>query len=356
MRSFGVRQILILALAATVPNLRAVGQMSARKEPTQLGTQQPDARIHALQPDQQTPPPVQSSPGGVSVADYTFGPGDIMSVQIAGAPEFSGTFQVTNTGYIAMPSVGLIKAGGLKSEELSQAIANAYTHADLLHDPIVTIFIQEYHSRTVLVLGAVARPSSYPLERPTTLLEVISMAGGLAPNAGDQVTVSHHRLADSGSGPVPETLTVSLSGVSTAKDAASNIEVQAGDVVTVSLAPVVYVVGAVQKPGGFILQDPASGTTVLQAIALAEGLQPTASKKHAIVLRSNADAKNRQEIPVDLSALMEGKIGDQHLLANDILFIPQSKAKMSIRAMGSAAETAAIGVSTYGLGLRLGRP
>jgi polysaccharide export outer membrane protein len=287
------------------------------------------------------------APVGVSVADYVFGSGDVVEVSVFDLPEMNGTFQISDAGYIALPLLGQVKAEGLNGMQLTKLVSSTLKSADLLVEPIVSIAINEYHSRTVLVLGAVVRPAAYPLQRPTTLLDVISLAGGLAPNAGNIVTVAHQTGSTEGNRP---TVTVDIAKLVLGSDPLGNIEVHAGDVVNVSTAPVIYVVGAVNKPGGFVIADPSSGVTVIQAVALAEGLQSIAAPKRGLLLRKSEDGKPRQEISVDIAGILQQKGVDQLLQPNDILFVPESGSKKTLHAMGRVAE----GVVIYGAGLRIG--
>jgi len=289
------------------------------------------------------------SPLGVTVADYTFGPGDIVSVVIDESPELSGSFEVSNDGYVALPYVGQIKAAGLNGVELTQSVAASLTKKELLLDPIVNVGIEEYHSRTVQVLGAVARPAEYPLQRPTRLLDLLSRAGGLAPNAGNIVTISRQGAVPSSNGPI---VTIDLSKLVHGQDPVGNVEVQAGDVVSVSIAPIIYVLGAVNRPGGFAFSDPASGITALQAIALAEGLKSFAAPKRCLLVRTLPDGNERQRIPIDVASILSKKSTDPFLQPNDILYIPDSGTKKTLAVMGRIAEGGAIGAATYGIGLR----
>lgn len=314
----------------------------------------------------QTSEPPRSAPttSGEKVAgNYVIGPGDVLEVRVADSPELSGKYRVSEKGDVALPMLPApIEAGGFTEPELAKRIAEAVKAADILRKPAVTVFVEQYHSRSVMVLGAVAKPGVYPLERPTSMLEVISMAGGLTPQAGTTLSVTRKSgppaslgssTPHSAQSPASTTLAINLESLVAGKDPSLNLEVQPGDVLNVSNAPVIYVVGAVTKPGGFTLQDPRSGLTVLQALALAEGFRAAASPGHTVIVRRSADGKVRQEIPVDLNKVMRGKTEDRILQANDILFIPESGMKKSMRRMGDAALSAATTVAGYGFGLRV---
>jgi polysaccharide export outer membrane protein len=304
-----------------------------------------------------------AAPSEKATADYVIGPGDVLTVTIGDSPEMSGRYRVSDSGEITLPSVlEPIKAVGLTAPKLSTAVAAALKDADLLRNPVVNVFVEEYRSRNVTVLGAVNKPGVYGLDRPTTLLQALSLAGGLTPLAGNTITVMRPDQDSAGKGAsqtgasLPSdrpTFKVDMSSLLEGKDPSLNFVLRAGDVVSVANAPVVYVIGAVVKPGGYVLQDPKSGITVLQALALAEGLQPIAAAKRSMVIRRSASATDRQEIPIDLAKLMTRKIQDQMLEANDILFVPESGMKKSLHQAGAVVVSGLNGIAIYGLGYRV---
>lgn len=284
------------------------------------------------------------------VSDYTIGPADILNITFTNSPELNGKFRVTDSGDLAMPLLSSpVRAEGLTAIELAQRLAEAFKAAGQLRDPIVNVFVEEHHSRSVMVLGSVVKPSVYELQRTTTVLELLSMAGGLTPTAGTTLTVARKSAS-----PGQSTLHIDLGRLMLGDDPSLNVELRDGDVVSVSAAPVFYVVGAVVKPGGFAVQDAASGMTILQALATAEGLLPTATHDRCLVIRRQSGTKQRQEITVDLSKLMAGKKPDQLLEPNDIVFVPESGTKKAVRTMARVAEQAIVGIATYGVGLRVG--
>jgi polysaccharide biosynthesis/export protein len=319
--------------------------------------------LPAFGQDEKPVPPAPPSATQVADGDYALGPGDIITVTIADTPEIVGKFRVTETGYISLPMLPTpVKAEGLTTVELSKAIAGALKAAQLYRDPVVSVFVEEFHSRTVTVLGAVAKPSVYPIQKSTTVLEVISMAGGLAPQAGSIVTVLRNAQPENSSGsthtdvPLPHrVLTLDLRKLEKGMDASLNAEVRAGDVVSVSMAPIVYVVGAVTKPGGYVLQEGSSGATVLQALAMAEGIKSVAAPGRTVIVRGSPNGPNQEEIPVDLGKILSRKAGDYPLEPNDILFIPESGMKKTAFKVGEYATQALIGISIYGFGYKLGQ-
>lgn len=332
------------------------------------------------------PAPPASMPRG---GDLILGPGDVISIQVADDPDIAGKYLISDSGEISIPTVpDPIHASGLTTSQLSKGIAKGLKDAQILNDPVVSIFVEEYHSHTVTVLGAVVRPGSYPVEKHTTVLEVISEAGGLLPSAGNLVTIAKGGTPaaamvaanPAGTPTAPNNPTTkTVSGAPTVQTASfektpvvlpdnpdvtridlhklvngndpnlKNVEVKAGDVVSVGTAPVVYIVGAVTRPGAFAIEGDRSQITVLQALSLVEGLTPIAKPSHAVIVRESADPKNREEIPIDISKVMSGKATDKYLLADDILFIPESGGKKAMQRVGQAAA----GAAQYGLGLRI---
>jgi polysaccharide biosynthesis/export protein len=290
------------------------------------------------------------------VDDYVIGPGDVLAISVTDAPEFSGKFRVDQSGYLAMSSLPHpFRAAGQTPTQLSRNLVAALEDARLYREPTVNVFVEEYHSKTVSVVGAVAKPGVYPLQRRTSVVEVVSEAG-LLPTAGNRVTILPRGLTDldhqSGVGVSPQEF--DLAKLMRGDDPKSNVEVHDGDVVRVSTAEVIYVVGAVTKPGGFAMQDQSAGVTALQAIALAQGTTSIAATHHAVIVRRNADGTARERVPVDLANIMSGKTEDVQLAANDILFIPVSGSKQTLHTMGEVAMMAVNGVAFYGLGYRVG--
>src|SRR5438105_11296672 len=130
------------------------------------------------------------APYTVPPADYTIGPGDVLTIVVSYATEIGGKVRVSEDGFIVAPGLPTpTKAAGLTPATLGTSIAEKLKQADIVRDPIVSVFVEEYHSRMVSVLGAVTNPAAYPLQRPTTILDAISLAGGLLPTAGGSLTL-----------------------------------------------------------------------------------------------------------------------------------------------------------------------
>jgi len=279
---------------------------------------------------------------------YVLGPGDQFTMEIADLEELNGkTHRVDNDGTVTLPLVGRIQAAGLTLAEFEAELDEKLMSE--LKEPHIAITVTESLSQPVTVIGWVNTPGVQRMKGKQTLAEILSQAGGLRPDAGYRVTVT--RQMNSGELPLPNikrdevnqviTGEVNLSDILEARNPAANIQILPRDVITVPRAKVVYVVGEVRKSGGFTLEQKSS-ISVIQALALAEGTTPTAAKNRALILRQVPGEQTRSEITVDLSKVMAGKSGDVTLLADDILFIPNSMGKViRNRAIETAISTAA---------------
>ena len=309
-------------------------------------------RISAQSKNTETP--VSSSTANAAPTDYRIGPDDVLAISVTDAPEFSGKFRVNQSGYLVMTSLSApVKAAGLTPMELSTELRKALEEAKLYRDPTVNVFVEEYRSQSVTVVGAVTKPGLYPLQKRTTVIQAVSEAG-LLPTTGNRITlISAKAISASDSSPGQTTQTFELGKLMSGKDPSVNVEVHDGDVINVATADVVYVVGAVTKPGGFVQQDRTAGVTALQALALAEGMTSVAAGHNALIIRRNSDETTRENIPIDLSKIMAGKQGDVPLAPNDILFVPISGSKQTLHVMGQVGMAAVNGVAFYGLGYRV---
>ena len=289
-------------------------------------------------------------PSTIAPQDYRIGPEDVLAISVTDAPEFSGKFRVNQSGYLVMTSLPTpIKAAGLTPTELSNELRKSLEDAKLYRDPTVNVFVEEYRSQSVTVVGAVTKPGLYPLQKRTTVIQAVSEAG-LLPTTGNRITLISAK-ADAGATQTAQTF--ELGKLMSGKDPSVNVEVRDGDVINVATADVVYVVGAVTKPGGFVQQDRSTAVSALQAIALAEGFTSIAGPHNSLIIRRNPDGTARENIPIDLGKIMTGKQGDILLEANDILFVPQSGTKQTLRVMGQIGMAAVNGVAFYGLGYRV---
>ncbi len=284
--------------------------------------------------------------------DYIIGSGDLVRIEVFDVPELSREVRVNESGYISLPLLPVkVRAGGLTAFQLEEKLAELLEGNGLVSHPQVTVFLKEQRSQPITVIGAVRRPMVYQVIRPTTLLEVLSEAGGIADDAGSVVLITRSAKQDHAPAATNEntsmdtaeiaagsqTITVALRDLLASGDPKFNIPLFGGDVVRVPRAGIVYVVGGVERPGGFTLQNDGEQMSVLRVIALAQGMKPSAKPSQAVVIRKDLATGKKTEMEVNLNKIMQRKAEDVHLVANDILFVPDSAGKRALRRTGEVA-------------------
>jgi polysaccharide biosynthesis/export protein len=289
--------------------------------------------------------PQTTNPKSATVAPYILGPEDQITIRALHVEEIGeAPLRIGTDGYISLPLAGRVRAAGFSVNQLEQEITRRLRAYVL--DPEVTIAITEFHSEPVSVLGAVKNPGIYQVQGHKTLSEMLSLAGGLDQAAGSEVKIT--RELDEGLLPLPNASTdpsgkfsvadVSLNDILKADDPRANIEIAPHDVITVPRAEMVYVIGNVQKAGGFVLND-RKDMSVLQALAMAGGPAPAAAANRASLLREKPGETERTEIPLNVSRILQAKAPDVAMLPGDILFIPNSTGKKAgLRAIEAAIQ------------------
>jgi len=292
--------------------------------------------------------------------EYRLGPQDLLEVSVFEALEMNRTVRIAEGGEISLPLIGAVKAAGLTPREL-ELVLQELLQRMYIKDPHVGVFVREMESHSVSVAGAVKKPGVFQIRGVRTVLEMLSMAEGLSEDAGDTLLIMRRQSVDGA--PNESALETSASGIVEAKkeedtnrqtveinlkklletgDSQLNANVYAGDVVKVTRAGVVYAVGAVNKAGGFLMKNNES-ITVLQVIALSEGLSRYAKKNGVRIIRTSAEGE-RQEIPLDVGRILDGKAEDVALRARDILFVPDSGGKRAMIRTSEAVLSIATGV------------
>jgi polysaccharide export outer membrane protein len=298
----------------------------------------------------------------VRPGDYVIGSGDLLDIEVFDVPELSREIRVNQSGYIALPLVPTkIRADGLTAFQLQDKLAELLQVNGLVSSPQVTVNVKEQHSQPITVIGAVKSPTVFEAVRSTTLLEVLSSAGGIAPDAGNVVLVTRSESevpmpgddATSGGGAAPmptQTFTINLDDLLNTGDSRFNIPLQGGDVVSVPRAGIIYVVGAVTRPGGFVMASDHQEVTTLKALSMAGGMTSTAKSRHAVIIRTNAVTGQKDQLPVDLKNVVDLKGPDVALLPNDILVVPDSASKRALQKTGEVMLSLGSGVALYRLG------
>ncbi|HXB70780.1 MAG TPA: polysaccharide biosynthesis/export family protein [Candidatus Acidoferrales bacterium] len=290
--------------------------------------------------------PTSASPGG----SYTLGIEDQITVRALHVEEITEVpIRIGGDGNIRLPLAGLIHAVGMTVGQLEDAIVVRLRPFVL--EPEVSISVTEFRSGPVSVLGAVKNPGIYQVQGHKTVAEVLSLAGGPDPTAGSVVKITR----EVGRGPIPVAgasidfsgkfgvAEISLVSILKADHPQDNIAIQAHDIVTVPRAEMVYVIGEVQRPGGFVLTD-GKAISLLQALSLAGGLDKVAQPKRASLLRPTPGSTTRTEIPVDLSKIMAAHASDVAMLPGDILFVPNNAPKQAFLRGAEAAIQMGTGV------------
>ncbi len=347
-----LRLILPVLILCTVSALHA-----QQKQETQ---QQTNEKIQELAAAERTKP-----------HDAPVGTGDLLHIEVFDVPELSRDVRVGDAGDISFPLIpSKITAAGLTPFQLEQKMEQLLIENGLVTHPQVSVFVKEQNSQPVSVVGAVMKPMVYQLIRPTTLLELLADAGGIADDAGGVVIVTRNpnpvvppaasttavpAAKANGNpsagnatteGPLEQpaqVITIRLRNLLESGDPSYNVRVYAGDVVSVPRAGIVYVTGAgISQPGGYVLQSHGEQITALKAVALAHGLTGFAKADNAVIMRNNPVTGQKDVIPVRIGQIEKQKTEDVAMKSNDILYIPDSKG-LKILARGAEA---AISVGT----------
>ena len=335
----------VLSFGAAIVGICSLAQVGYASGPVQQEKPQSGQSTQAPPMQQQKSSSARGSGVLVSLEqDYRIGANDVIEVQIDNAPELSRSFRVTAAGTFLMPYLGRITAAQKTPEELAQLITDGL-RGDYLKDPKVTVAVKEYNSRSFFIQGAVHSPGVFQIEGKPSLLELITLAGGLAENhgstafiihklkhpasasePGNNVTSSPTQVADHGAEaeevPKYELRSANINGLLKGRFEQDTF-VEPGDIVNIPPSDVFFVAGEVNKPGSFVLKE---GTTLRQAISLAQGTTMNAGGDRGVIFREGPTGK-REELKVDVAAVMNGKKPDVPILANDIVMVPNSRMK-----------------------------
>jgi polysaccharide export outer membrane protein len=255
------------------------------------------------------------------------GIGDLVEISVFGVPDLSTKTRISGSGDVYLPLIDYVHVAGLTTDEAQQLIQKRLEDGGFVRGPHVSIFVNESASQAITMVGEVSRPGSYPAIGERRLFDLISAAGGFTEKAGRIVTIEHH-------GDPGQKVELQLSSNNLAEDTQENVDIYPGDLIIVSRAGIVYVVGDVQRPAGFLVSED-NALSVLKALALAGGGTRTAALNKARILRQTPNGV--QEIPVSLKKILYAKGPDVALVKGDILFIPGSAAKAAAYRTAEAA-------------------
>lgn len=349
------------------------------QEPSIVGTpQETNERIRQL----------SETTKSSAMHDYVIGDGDLLSISVFDVPELSREVRVSQNGTVSIPLVpARLHVSGLTEVQAEQKITDVLEANGLVSHPEVGVTVKEHRSKPITIVGAVLHPMVYEADHSVSLLEAIAQAGGIANDAGDTIIVTRNHAttfievpnpasvsgpasaspgdstqAEAASGekdtassvnpsvfpstsetgqhppttssrssteaptPTGNIITVNLNELLEKGDARNNIPLQSGDIVTVPHAGIVYVLGAVNRPGGFVVSNDRTQLTALKVLALAGGFTKIAKIDHAVIIRRDDQGK-QTETEVDLKKIISRQAEDLQMRASDIFYIPESRGK-----------------------------
>jgi polysaccharide export outer membrane protein len=308
------------------------------------------AAAFAQQPAAQTP----ANPSGPTFArqlsQYILGPNDEININAVEAEEISNKpLRIDAGGDVSLPMVGRLHAAGLTVQEFEKELTERLK--TYIRQPQVSVNVTQLRSQPVTVIGSVKNPGVIQLEGRKSLVEVLSLAGGTLPEASSKLTIT--RRNDSGPLPLPSAKTenaysvgeVDMRSIIDASRPEQNIPIMPNDIISVGRAPLVYAVGVLNKPGGYVLNDKQT-VSVLQLIAMAGGTAPRANTGGARILRP-VPGSTREEVPIKLKDIMAGKAKDVILQPEDILYVPDSYAKNALQKSLDTAIQVSTGLAIY---------
>ena len=268
---------------------------------------------------------------------YRIGPGDVLDIRVFNKPILSrDNVRVNGNGMIRMPLIEDDILAACRTEgELAKEIATRYLKYQ--RKPVVDVFVKEFQSQPVAVIGAVNQPSQFKLQRKVKLLELLAFANGPAERAGRNINVVHNAPSALSCelGAALEEVDYIKTGLNSYKllDTLSGAEranpyIQPGDIVYIPDADQAYIVGNVLNPKAIALREP---VTISQAIAMAGGTRPDSKRDKIRIVRQEAGVAGKKEIIVDLKAIEKRQATDIALQANDIVDVPTNSGKQLLR-------------------------
>lgn len=236
--------------------------------------------------------------------DYIIGPGDVLRVTVYDNSDLETVTRVSDTGAIILPLLGSVNVNRLSISRASTKIADLYSDGYIVN-PQVSIFVQEFRSKKVIVLGQVNKPGLIELSGPTTFLELLSKAGGLAPDYGKTATIKRKTSGKE------ESIKINLKALTQNGDMSQNVSIREGDTIYIVKAGMCYITGEVNQPDAYRCDGDA---TVLKLITLAGGFSGKASRSSVRIIRI-LDGKKTifKDVPMETP-----------LQAEDVIVVPES--------------------------------
>ena len=254
-----------------------------------------------------------------AVAQHRIEAGDLLDIAVFETPELSGRIRVTNAGTLSLPLVGIVPVSGMTSREVEVDLRDRLIKGGYVLDPQVTVNVVEFTLEGITVLGEVKKSITVPAVGTRRLLDVLSAAEGLNPTAANIAYIAHRDSSDK-----PEIVDLAWDHPERVQ---SNPILRAGDVVTIPRAGIVYVIGDVNRPGGFVLGERQT-LSLIKALALAEGPKSTAAMSKVHIIRKTPEGM--QDIRVNLARVLDTRDSDVTLLKEDIVVVPPSIGKRAL--------------------------
>lgn len=254
-------------------------------------------------------------------------PGDLLHIQVADTPEMDEDARVTDRGIVPIVGIGDVKVAGLTPGDAAAVVHDRLIDSHYLNHPQVSIIVEEFATQQVSVIGEVKTSGSYPIATPRPILAVLALAGGLTPEANRHILIERQ-----GDQEHPLNYYVSNDGTQAIEQ---QVTVSPGDTIVVPRAGIVYILGDVNRPGGYVMSNNESQLTLLQGLALAGGVTRAAKQGHAHLIRKRPrDGFTDTELSV--GDIQKGKRPDLALLPGDVLYLPFSFAR-NLATTGSAS-------------------
>jgi len=266
-----------------------------------------------------------------SSKDYRIGPDDLIEVNVFEDEKLNKTVRVSSQGNVNLPLIGVLRVKGLTGSEMEKEIRDLLAEK-YLQDPHVSVFIKEYHNQRISMLGAVTKPGVYDVTGEKTVLDLLSLAGGIRDDAGKMLFLIRppkmdEDAAKKGKDPEAETaktFTAGLEELLIKGDFSLNFTLEHGDVINIPPAGKVFVGGLVQRPGGFTMDK---AMTLTQAIAVAGGMSTKADGTETRIFRYSGRGDQKEVLTFNAYAIEKGQTGDPYLQENDVIFVPRSGTK-----------------------------
>jgi polysaccharide export outer membrane protein len=332
-KRFGTRVGVILCLGV----IFEVGAAAQYLQPPKVGGAStfdtpPDVSGNDIAPLRHRPGTLAAIPEDFSKLQLA--PGFLLSMDVFDTPEYSFDLRIDTVGNVNIPTVGSVHVGDMTLVEAATKIAAALRDGKILTDPQVNLNVEEYAGRDITVLGEVHSPGRIQMLAPRHLDDVIAMAGGETEYAGKTIEIRHEE------GVTPRTAVIHYSR-SIDNQILSDTVVLPGETVTVKRAGIVYVLGAVNRPGGYLMQEDGD-LNVTQALSLAYGTTMPAAVGSMRLIRKKDDGRV-EEIPIPYREMVKGNVAPLRLEAEDVIYVPVSKMKVALgSSLANAAAAAAV--------------